>query len=294
MTPMNVVSPAKVNLHLKILGKRPDGFHELETLMVPVTLADEISIERDDNEGITLTCDNPQVPTGSENLILRAAELFFQETGTSMGLRIRMDKRIPMGAGLGGGSSNAASIIKALNGLTNSDLTIPQLEAMAAKIGSDVAWFIRGQPAICRGRGELIGPREDVPRWPLLLLKPPFGVPTPWAYQAWAKRQNQQPTTQTLDDIALCNDLEPPVFQKYVLLPTIKKWLLEQNGVRVATMSGSGSTMFAVLENASLAPSLSEEAKAIFGETLWTHACEISRSPSPPDLPEVRDSGFFS
>ena len=274
MTPMKLVSPAKVNLHLKILGKRPDGFHEIETLMVPVTLADEITIERGDKPGIDLTCDNPQVPTGSENLIVRAAELFFEETGTSLGLRIHVLKRIPMGAGLGGGSSNAATVLVALNEFTESRLSIPQLETLAARIGSDVAWFIRGQAAICRGRGELIGPKMDVPPWPILLLKPPFGVPTPWAYQAWAK--NQQSMPQNVDGITLTNDLEAPVFHKYVLLPAIKNWLLAQEGVRAAAMSGSGSTMFAVLTSPSLANRIADSARAAFGESLWTHPCEIS------------------
>ncbi len=291
---MKLISPAKVNLHLKILGKRPDGFHEIETLMVPVTLADEITFERLDEPGILLTCDDPRVPTGSENLIVRAVELFFEETGTSMGLRIQVLKRIPMGAGLGGGSSNAATVLVALNRLTNCRLTIAQLEALAARIGSDVPWFIRGEAAICRGRGERIGPKVDIPPWTILLLKPPFGVPTPWAYQALARMQNKQSIAQNVDGITLCNDLETPVFHKYVLLPTIKNWLLEQEGVIAAAMSGSGSTMFAVLASPALAAKLADSAQAAFGHSLWTHACEISEPPSPPDLPEVGESGFFS
>jgi 4-diphosphocytidyl-2-C-methyl-D-erythritol kinase len=287
MTWMKFLSPAKVNLHLKILGKRPDGYHELETLMVPVTLADGITIEQTEEPGVTLTCDDPRVPTGPENLIVRAADLFFQQTGQSFGLRIHLEKRIPMGAGLGGGSSNAASVLVALNSLKKAGLNLSALEQLAARIGSDVAWFIRGRPAICRGRGELIGPARDVPNWPLLLLKPPFGVPTPWAYQAWAKMPNLQPHTQTVENIALSNDLEPPVFDKYVLLPAIKTWLLEQKGVRAAAMSGSGSTMFAVLDSPSLAQPFANEARAVFGETLWTHACEIKDAPFPPDLPDV-------
>jgi len=284
---MKFLSPAKVNLYLKILGKRPDGYHELETLMVPVTLADTITIERAEGTGITLTCNNPQVPGGRENLAVLAAELFFEKTGQSFGLKIHVDKQIPMGAGLGGGSSNAANVLVALNTLTKAGLPVSALEELAAKLGSDVAWFIRGQSAICRGRGELIGPLVEIPNWPLLLLKPPFGVPTPWAYQARAKMHNPKPFTQTLGETALCNDLEPPVFDKYVLLPTIKNWLLQQHGVRAAAMSGSGSTMFAVLDSASLAEPLANEARAVFGETLWTHACEITHAPSPPDLPEV-------
>ncbi len=286
---MKLLSPAKVNLHLKILGKRPDGFHEIETLMAPLTLADEISIDQAGAPGIALTCDNPQVPTGSDNLIVRAAELFLKETGTPMGLRIHLLKRIPMGAGLGGGSGNGASILKALNALTNSGLPVARLEDLASRIGSDVAWFIRGEAALCRGRGEIIGPHVPVPRWPLLLLKPPFGVPTPWAYQAWSKMADHPATTQILDDITLHNDLEPPVFHKYVLLPAIKNWLLNQEGVRAAAMSGSGSTMFAVLESASLAAALSSKAKAAFGETLWAQACEIQESPLSPDLQEGGD-----
>ncbi len=274
--PMKLIAPAKINLYLRVLGKRPDGYHDIETLMVPVTLADEIILEAGDRPGVELHCDLPSVPTGTDNLIVRAATLFCEVTRHPCCFKIQLTKRIPMGAGLGGGSSDAAAIIKGLNQLADSRLSIEAMEDMAATIGSDVAWFIRGVPAICRGRGEIIEPVAKTPEWPLLLLKPPFGVPTPWAYRAWGNLNCQPAHLQTLDAINILNDLEAPVFRKFVMLPAIKSWLLNQDGVRGAAMSGSGSTLFAILESPGHAEQIALRARETFGQSLWYHISKIA------------------
>jgi 4-diphosphocytidyl-2-C-methyl-D-erythritol kinase len=272
---MKLLAPAKINLYLRILGRRPDGYHDIETLMVPVSLADDLILQPGDRPGVELICDQAAVPTGADNLIVRAANLFCEVTGHDCCFKIQLTKRIPMGAGLGGGSSDAATVLKGLNVLTGSRLSIEIMEQIAAKIGSDVAWFIRGVPAICRGRGELIEQAAPAPEWPLLLIKPPFGVPTPWAYKAWGDLGRTSPHRQHVDSIEIFNDLEAPVFRKFVMLPAIKSWLLNQGGVRGAAMSGSGSTLFAILESPGQAQEIVLKARETFGESLWCHICQV-------------------
>ena len=268
---MTIQAPAKVNLVLRILANRPDGYHEIETLMVPVSLADEIDIEIFDGSGIEMECDQPDLPSGSGNLAWRAAEVFEQHTGLRFHTRITLRKRIPHGAGLGGGSSNAAAVLKALDKLHKTRLGSRKLEELAATMGSDIPFFIRSRPSLCRGRGELMQEASEIPPARILLLKPPFPVSTGWAYQAWSP--HPPATRQFHGRIELANDLEPSVFQKFLLLPAIKSWLLEQEEVAAALMSGSGSTFFAILRGR--ADSLAQRAKARFGQTLWTTEATI-------------------
>ena len=274
---MKLPAPAKVNLHLRILGRRPDGFHEIETLMAPLTLADDVSVEiTEGGSEVEVTCDLPEVPTGSDNLAAAAVRKFARATGRTFSARIHIEKRIPMGAGLGGGSSDAASVLIALDKLFETRLGIAGLEELAAPLGSDVPFFIRGVPALCRGRGERIEPHPLPERLPLLLLKPEFGVETPWAYRQWAEARVMAPESeieQDLGGLTVFNSLERPVFEKFLLLPTLKRWLLNRPEVRVAAMSGSGSTMFAVLHDSAMAPALREAVTAAFGP-LWLESCE--------------------
>ena len=268
---MTIQAPAKVNLVLRILAKRDDGYHDIETLMVPVTLADEMDVEVDGGSGLDLRCDAPDLPCGSDNLVWRAVDNFKKRTGLGFSTRISLRKRIPQGAGLGGGSSDAAAVIKALDRLLKTSLPEMDLEQIAADTGSDVPFFIRCAPAWCRGRGERISGVDAIPAASLLLVKPAFPVSTAWAYQTW------KPTTlansQFFGDLELVNDLEAPAFHKYLLLPVIKNWLLEQEEVSAAMMSGSGSTIFAILKKD--AGSLARRAQENFGESLWTAAVNI-------------------
>lgn len=269
---MKLPAPAKVNLHLRILGRRSDGFHDLETLMVPVSLADEISVERTTAGGVTVTCDDPAVPDGEDNLVVRAVQEFSRFTEQECSVRISIMKRIPMGAGLGGGSSDAAATLQGLDAVYGTNLGTSTLRELAARLGSDVPFFINPQPAWCRGRGEIIEPLSVSESLSLLLIKPPFGVGTPWAYQNWSS-SGSDPEIQDLGWVKLLNSLEPPVFEKYLVLPVMKSWLLEQPEVRAAGMSGSGSTMFAVLRTGEDGTALEVRAKAEFGSTFWTALC---------------------
>ena len=265
---MTIQAPAKVNLALRILARRPDGYHDIETLMVPISLADEIDIEVADGGGIELECDEPGVPLGSENLVWRAIEAFQSLTGLRFCARIVLRKNIPHGAGLGGGSSDAAAVLKALDQHLTTRLGQQKLEDLAASLGSDIPFFIRCRPMLCRGRGELLRDTPAIQPANLLLLKPPFPVSTGWAYQAWKPRESNPGARQFHGRIELGNDLEEPTFNKFLLLPAIKSWLLEQDEVSAAMMSGSGSTLLAILQHD--AGTLAQRAKSRFGPNLWT------------------------
>ena len=275
---MQVRAPAKVNLSLEILGPRSDEFHEIETLIAPISLYDELKIERrTSKQGIEFRCDDPSVPQSDDNLAVRAARAFFEKSKIKSGILIELKKKIPHGAGLGGGSSDAASTLMALNELFEAKLTREALAKMAEGIGSDVPFFIFQSAAICRGRGELVSPIKLRKPLFILLLKPQFGVPTAWAYQRWSGAREVPGVSYTAQEIAgrtFVNDLERSVFEKFVCLAQLKVWLLEQPEVGAALMSGSGSTVFAVMRERADARQLGKRAKAALDPELWTCACE--------------------
>jgi len=276
---MQVIAPAKINLSLRILGRRSDGFHEIETFIAPISLCDEIYIEqRSAKQKIAFRCDDSSVPKGKDNIVVRAANVFFEETKITGGVSIVLKKRIPHGAGLGGGSSDAASTLLALDEIFDTKLPREALAKMAEMIGSDVPFFIFRSAAVCKGRGELVNPTRLHEQLSLLLLKPEFGVPTPWAYSRWRDSREipgvfyraQQFTRQSF-----VNDLERPVFEKFVFLAQLKMWLLEQPEVGTALMSGSGSTVFAVIRDNTDVNRLAKRAKAELDPELWTCAVRI-------------------
>jgi 4-diphosphocytidyl-2-C-methyl-D-erythritol kinase len=276
MNAMQVLAPAKINLLLKILGKRDDGFHELETVIAPVSLCDELDIEKQ-SRWIDFFCDNPSIPDGDKNLVVRAAKAFFEATRQKAGVRIALEKRIPHGAGLGGGSSDAASTLLALNELFETKLTREALAKIGESIGSDVPFFIFRSAAICKGRGELVTPIKLGEPLSLLLLKPEFGVPTAWAYQRWQDSLDLPGVEYTPQEFAsqvFVNDLEQPAFEKFVFLAQMKTWLLKQPEVGTALMSGSGSTMFAVTKPNSDRDLLRDRAKKELDSQLWTCGCK--------------------
>ena len=286
---MKWLAPAKINLSLRVLGRRTDGFHDLETMMVPLTLADELTFGNLGGAGapgtdFILDCDDPTLPTGPDNLALKAAALIARHApGRIEPTHITLRKHIPHGAGLGGGSSDAATVLLALNELYRLGLGTPELAALAAELGSDVPFFVYRSAAICRGRGELVEPVRLPRPLALLLLKPPFPVPTPLAYRRWAGSRELPGVpykAQTMSWGELANDLERPVYEKYLLLAEIKTWLLEQPESVGALMSGSGSTMFALLHDAMTADALARRAREVFGE-LWTCPCLTSVQPCP-------------
>jgi len=252
--------------------------------MVPLALSDEIEIVHAAGHGITLTCNDPEIPTDSANLCVRAVELFREETGIAHGISLSLMKRIPHGAGLGGGSSDAAAVLKGINTLFDEPLVAEELALLAASLGSDVPFFLHDGPALCKGRGEVLAEATAIPERRILLVKPPFPVPTAWAYRRYAemKEAGQKllvDTVQHLGPMELVNDLEPPVFEKYLLLPVLKDWLRKQDGVEAAFMTGSGSTMVAILTPGTPEARIStirQELAGEFGETVWTAITELA------------------
>lgn len=271
-----ISAPAKTNLWLRILGKRNDGYHEIETRMVPLGLADRLRLTwRGDGE-IVVRCSDPSLPTGEDNLVARAVRALEARTGSRLGLAIDLEKRIPHGAGLGGGSSDAAAVLRALNEMASLGLSVPELAAVGATVGSDVPFFVHDRACDCRGRGEIVEPLppgESPPPLRILLHKPAFGIAASWAYRRYAESVEHAGFSygpQELPWGAMVNDLERPVFEKFPVLGEMKSWLLAQPGVRAALLSGSGSTMLAVLEDDADAEALRRDSLARYGVSGWT------------------------
>ncbi len=254
---MEVLAPAKINLSL---------------------LCDQIKIDKSDSgKGIEFHCDDPSVPTSDDNLVVRAANVFFAATKLKSAVSIELKKRIPHGAGLGGGSSDAASTLLALNELFETKLPREALAKLAEPIGSDVPFFIFESVAICRERGELVAPMRLPQVLSILLLKPDFVVPTGWAYSRWQDSVEIPGISYAPQEFAsqtFMNDLERPVLEKFVFLAHLKMWLLNQPEVGTALMSGSGSTVFAVMRPHVDVDLVAERAKAELDAELWTCACE--------------------
>src|SRR6266516_1176963 len=275
---MQVMAPTKINLSLRVLGRRSGGCQEIGAMRVSFSLCDEIKIEQPyAKQEIAFRCDDPSVPKGEDNIVVRAVNVFFEETKITSGISIALKKRIPLGAGLGGGSSDAASTLLALNDLFETNLPREALAKMAEMIGSDVPFFIFQSAAVCKGRGEFVSPTRLREPLSVLLLKPEFGVPTQWAYSRWRDSREipgvsygaQQFTLQSF-----ANDLERPVFEKFVFLAQLKMWLLSQSEVGASLMSGSGSTVFAVMRENADADRLAERAKTELDPELLACICE--------------------
>ncbi|HEY2574292.1 MAG TPA: 4-(cytidine 5'-diphospho)-2-C-methyl-D-erythritol kinase [Verrucomicrobiaceae bacterium] len=274
---MLLTAPAKINLHLRILGRRDDGFHELETRICPISLADKIRLETRTDGKVKLTCADPTVPADESNLALRALRAFEAATGIRRGWNIDLQKTIPSGAGLGGGSSDAAAVLRGLNESCDHSLPAEVLYGLAAGLGSDVPFFLHGKTCDARGRGEAVIPVAFPWQLPVVLVKPRFGISTPWAYERW---QESRELPGVLYAPQLCpwgvmvNHLERPVFEKWTMLAALKTWLLDQAETRAALMSGSGSTLFAVAQDGASAEALAQRAQAWCGDTTWVHVAQ--------------------
>jgi len=270
---------------LNILGKRADGFHELETVMHPVNLFDVLNLERTDS-GINLTCSDASLPTDNKNLVYRAAEAFLKAAKVKGGVRIHLEKKIPLAAGLGGGSGNAATTLTALNRLFESPLSDSSLHELAAALGSDVPFFLQPKPALGTGRGEVITSLDFFPALSgtaFLLIHPGFGIASSWAYQQLANfpearngkagRARELIELLNAGDLASAgkhfyNSLESPALHKYPILQLYQEFLRE-NGALAALMSGSGSTTFAIARNVAAAEKLAEAFRSKFGTSSW-------------------------
>ena len=261
MTPsISFKTPAKVNFGLHILGKREDGFHELETLFQMVNWCDEIKIECL-SRGLELVCNQPDIPTDKGNLVIKAAHILqARYPGRCKGARIHLNKNIPHGAGLGGGSGNAAGVLLGLNFLWGLKLKREDLISVASELGSDVPFFLFSPCAIGRGRGEILEPVKNSIRFYVLMVYPGFAVPTASVYgNLKLKLTKRKNNISILKNFLLqsefaqlgatwSNDLELFVFKEYPGLSGIKKEMLAL-GAKGALLSGSGSTVFGIFDN---------------------------------------------
>jgi len=263
-TSISFKTPAKVNLGLHILSKREDGFHELETLFQMVNWCDEIKIECL-SRGLELVCNQPDIPNDEGNLVIKAAHILqtrFPER--CKGARIHLNKNIPHGAGLGGGSGNAAGVLLGLNYLWGLKLKREDLISMASELGSDVPFFLFSPCAIGRGRGEILEPVKSSIRFYILMVYPGFSVSTASVYGnlklKLTKRENNISILKNFIlqsefaqlGAAWSNDLEPVVFKGHPGLSGIKKEMLAL-GAKGALLSGSGSTVFGIFDNPEIA-----------------------------------------
>lgn len=243
-------SPAKINLFMRVLHKRSDGYHNVATLMQTIGLGDTLTFELADKDH--LICTHPAIPCDHRNLIFKAASLFRQKTGLSFGLKVHLEKKIPLEAGLGGGSSNAATTLWALNQLCGQPATLADLKLWSTEIGSDITFFFAQGVAYCTGRGEIIkelAPIYHLQKVPIWVIKPEEGLSTPEIYKSLNLNTCSSLVPEELcnkfyeGDYHLINDLEAPAFEK---LPRLKQILelLKGQGFSHRAMSGSGSSLF--------------------------------------------------
>ena len=263
MSSVTLLSPAKINLTLEILGVRHDRYHEIRSIIQPIDLFDEVSIEVQDGEGIELDSSGLSIPLDNKNLAYRATELFLKQSGRKIKTKIGIKKQIPLGAGLGGGSSNAASVLIGLNRITKA-LSENELLTIAAKIGADVPFFIRSHSSTMEGVGEKLIALRDLPTFHYVILCPNVHSSTEMVYKKWDELNpadaNKNCTSQNnFEEILekfrdnklvppLHNDLEQAAF---LLHPEIKsfKEILTSLGLRSVLMTGSGSAVFALFRN---------------------------------------------
>jgi len=286
---IEVHSPAKVNLSLAVTGRRADGFHELLSLAAPLEFGDTLEVSGIGRKGaVVLECDAEGVPTDASNLATRAAERFRERYGVRDALRIRIAKRIPSGAGLGGGSGNAAMTLVALSKMFGQGTT-KELESLAAEIGSDCPLFLRGRPLVMRGRGEILDELPDdlakelVGR-ELFLFKPGFSISTKWAYRSLLETEGAYADSARAEarfdrwlrggdsfESLLDNTFETVTDRKFPALPLMREAVLSELGVR-SLMSGSGSCHFALEKN------FDEEALRALARENWGDHCFFRRT----------------
>lgn len=289
MNSLTLFAPAKINLFLAITGRRLDGFHDLVSVAAPLAFGDELTLEPRPGEGVySLTCDDSSVPVDETNLVLRAARLYHEASGWKRSIHFTLTKRIPLGAGLGGGSSDGTAALLGLNQLNGSSLNHDTLTRLAAQLGSDCALFLQRQACVMRGRGELVeslsregGVRIRGRR--LIVFKPSFGISTAWAYgqmiaaapnhyvsafDAEAKLTSWLTAPEKPLEELIANNLETVAFAKFIALPTLLNQLRSQFHL-CASMSGSGSACYVLLEENTLVEPLMAFIRAAWGESVF-------------------------
>jgi len=246
---LKIESPAKINLFLNISGKRPDGYHELSTLMCCVTLYDNLSIDTG-YKNISISCTDPEIPTDEKNHAYRAADLFLKKLDKKDGVGIHIDKKIPAGAGLGGGSSNAAAVLSGLNKLFGNPFPLSEIMKMGLDIGADVPFFLFKKPALATGIGDKLEAYPFKIPYKILIIYPGFGVSTKDIYNNLnlrltncKKKLKENPFKREFNPELLCNDLETVTASRHPEINEVKEALLK-TGAEGALMSGSGSSVF--------------------------------------------------
>jgi 4-diphosphocytidyl-2-C-methyl-D-erythritol kinase len=266
---VEVLAPAKLNLYLEVLGKRPDGYHELETVMVAVNVYDTLTFTDDPTGAIDLRCDDKAMPTGADNLVVKAADRLRSASGTDRGARIVLQKAIPAQAGLAGGSSDAASTLVALDKLWNLRLSPEELDHLAGEIGSDVAFFLHGPAAVCRGRGEKVESIKLEQTYHFVIVCPTVGMSTADVYRHLVPPERPRPVGPVLDALAHGGSAELGRSLYNRLQATAESLRPELLGVKTALaelgssldgslMSGSGSAYFGLFRDLAAARSAAE------------------------------------
>jgi 4-diphosphocytidyl-2-C-methyl-D-erythritol kinase len=258
---LRIKAPAKINIGLHILGKRPDGYHEIWTILQKIDLFDEILLQSAPDLAFSVLTSLPDIPADEHNLCVKAGKLLQEETQCKLGARLELNKVIPAGAGLGGGSSDAAAVLLALNRFWNTGLKRSVLMKLAAKLGSDVPFFLQSQCCIATGRGEILKPINPLITGPIILICPDVKVSTEWAYKnidnyhLTSKKENiifhgslRESFRQVCMQEAFKNDFEPLVFDKYPLIEELQQNLL-RSGAYYSSLSGSGSAVFGVFDS---------------------------------------------
>jgi len=261
---LELFSPAKVNLFLRVLGRREDGFHDLASLFQAIDFGDTLKISTlpPSAEADVFECDTPGVPLDSRNLVVRAIELYRSKRPDAPFVRARLEKSVPMEAGLGGGSSNAATALWAMNALNKNAASDAELIEWSADLGSDITFFLGDTgTAYCTGRGEIIEPLPALPAGELFVVKPATGLSTPLVFKTLAASKYETLSEREPQELlgAFCsdfgpapsdyvNDLEPPAFECNPVLADIKSALAEQPFSAGAMMSGSGTSLFVVID----------------------------------------------
>lgn len=270
---------AKINLSLDVVRRRDDGYHDVNMIMQSLELHDTVHAELTDG-GIEVTCDSGAVPNGEGNIAYRAARLMIDKCGADCGVRIHIEKRIPVCAGLAGGSTDGAAVIRAMNGLLGADFDAEKLESIAAKVGSDVPFCINGGTALAFGTGTDIKKLPPFGSHIVLLVKPPIDVPTPWVYKNLNLGAIVHPDIDGFisalsrgdADAALAtsgNVLESVTVSKYPIIEKIKSEMTNR-GAKFAMMSGSGPTVFGIFEKTDDAENAARFFKKSFDEVIVT------------------------
>ena len=265
---VTVEANAKINLTLDILGKRPDGFHEVAMVMQSIGLHDTLTMEKTDGE-IALSINVPWLKADEKNLAWRAAELVRQEYGLTGGVRMELTKRIPIAAGLAGGSADAAAVLKGMNELYNLQMSEARLCELGAKLGSDIPFCLMGGTMLATGRGEVLTRLADMPETWVVLAKPRISVSTAWAYQNYDEQgAERHPDNEAIKKAIargnrkavaglLCNVLESVTIKKYDVIADYKQMMLDK-GAMASMMSGSGPTVFGLAKSREQAESIAD------------------------------------